>query len=222
MTREVLDQDAEEAFHRPADGTVHHDRLLLFRIRADVERTETLRQVEVDLRCAALPFPADRIPQRVLELRAVERTFARQDIRLDAPARLLLDLLEHARHDLFGVIPVLVGTDALFGTCRQLDHDLLEAEVLIDRQDQVVDLQALCSKLLLGAEDVRIVLRKAANAHQPVQCAGGLVAMDGPEFGKAYRKFAIGLQSVLEDLHVAGAVHRLQREDALILCILAG
>ena len=71
-------------------------------------------------------------------------------------------------------------------------------------------------QLLLGAEDMRVVLREAAHAHQPVQRAGRLVAMHVAELGKPDRQVAVGLQAVLEDLHVAGAVHRLQREDALV------
>ena len=78
-------------------------------------------------------------------------------------------------------------------------------------------LRHLGRQLLLGAEDMRIVLREAAHAHQPVQRAGRLVAMDIAEFGKPDRQIAVGLQAVLEDLHMAGAVHRLQREDALVV-----
>src|SRR5690606_27319791 len=129
MAGEVLDQDAEEAFHRAADGAMDHDGLLLLRIRADIERAEPLGQVEVDLRRAALPFAADRVLQRIFELRTVKRALARQDVGLDAAARLLLDLPEDARHDLFGVIPVLVGADALLWARGQLDHDLVEAEI---------------------------------------------------------------------------------------------
>jgi hypothetical protein len=51
---------------------VHHHRLLLFRILVDVERAEAFRQVEVDLRRAALPVAADRIAQGVFELRTIE------------------------------------------------------------------------------------------------------------------------------------------------------
>ncbi len=78
-------------------------------------------------------------------------------------------------------------------------------------------LQALGRHLLVGAEDMRVVLREAAHAHQAMQRAGRLVAMDVAEFRKADRQFAVGLQAMLEDLDVAGAVHRLQREDALVV-----
>ena len=120
------------------------------------------------------------------------------------------------------MVPGLVGADALFRPRRQLDADLVEAEIGIGRQDQVVDPQAFRGQLLLGAEDVRIVLREAAHAHQPMQRAGRFVAMHVAEFRKPYRQIAIGFQAVLEDLHVARAVHRLQREDAVVVGVVAG
>ena len=41
--------------------------------------------------------------------------------------------------------------------------------------------------------------------------------MAGAELGKAKRQVAVGFEALVEDLHVAGAVHRFQRVDALFL-----
>ena len=49
-----------------------------------------------------------------------------------------------------------------------------------------------------------------------------LVAMHHAEFGQTQRQVAIALQAVLEDLHMARAVHRLQRKPALVLGLVAG
>ena len=68
-----------------------------------------------------------------------------------------------------------------------------------------------------GAEDVRVVLGEAAHAHQPVQRARRLVAVHDAELGDPVGQLAIGPQPVLEDLHVARAVHRLDGELALVL-----
>ena len=46
--------------------------------------------------------------------------------------------------------------------------------------------------------------------------------MHDAEFGKAQRQVAIAFQPVLEDLHMAGAVHRLEREPALVFRFVAG
>ena len=74
----------------------------------------------------------------------------------------------------------------------------------------------------LGAEHVRVVLGEAAHAHQAVHGARRLVAMHHAEFGEPQRQVAVALQAVLEDLHVARAVHRLEREPALVLGLVAG
>ena len=70
--------------------------------------------------------------------------------------------------------------------------------------------------LVLGAEDMRVVLGEGAHAHDAVQRARRLVAVAGAELGHAQRQVAIGIQPLAEDLHMAGAVHRLQGEDALL------
>ncbi len=211
----VLDEDAEEALHRAADGAMDHHRRLLLAVGVDVVGAEPLRQVEIDLRGAALPVATDGVAQHILELRAVEGALARVDGGLDAAARLFLDLLQHVRHHGLGVIPRLVRTDALLRPGRELDHELGEAEVAVGRDDQVVDAQALRRDLLFGAEHVRVVLREAAHAQEPVQRARRLVAMHRAELGNAERQVAIRLQAVLENLDMARAVHRLDDVDPI-------
>ena len=115
------------------------------------------------------------------------------------------------------MVPEFVRADALLRPGRELHHDLVEAEVLIDRKDQLVDLVALGRELILGAEDMRVVLGERAHAHHAMQRARGLIAMHDAEFGEPQRQLAIRAQAVLEDLDMAGAVHRLQRIDALVL-----
>src|SRR3979411_1924674 len=140
----MFDQDANTPLHRAADRTLHRIRRLLVAVGFYVERAEALRQVEVDLRGAALPIAADGVAQHIFELRAVKRTFARIDRRLDAlVVALRLDLAEYGRHHAFGVIPHLVGADAFFRPGRELDCEFaLEAEIRIGGQDQIVDLEA--------------------------------------------------------------------------------
>ena len=96
----------------------------------DVEGAEALRQVEVDLRGAALPVAADGVAQHVLELRPVERALARVDAGLD-PCRPTASAICFSTrgHHVLGVVPQLVGADALLRPGRELDDDLLEAEV---------------------------------------------------------------------------------------------
>ena len=101
-------------------------------------------------------------------------------------------------------------------------RDVGEAEVLVDREDQVVHLQRLLGDLGFGDEGVSVVLGEGAHPHQPMQRAGRLEAVHLAEFRKLERQIAIRLQAVLEDLHVPGAVHRLDRVDALVVVAMLG
>ena len=51
---------------------------------------------------------------------------------------------------------------------------------------------------------------------QAVQRAGRLVAMHLAELGEPQRQVPVALQPLVEDLDMAGAVHRLDGEDALV------
>ena len=51
--------------------------------------------------------------------------------------------------------------------------------------------------LVLGAEDVAIVLGEAAHAHDAVQRAGRLVAVAGAELAIAHRQVAVAVQAQL-------------------------
>jgi hypothetical protein len=124
-------------------------------------------------------------------------------------------LVEQPSEDILGVVPHRVGADTLFRPGRSLTDHFLEAEIAVDRHHQVIDLQALRLELLLGAEHMRIVLGEGADPHQPVQRAGRLIPVHIAEFGQPDRQITVGFQPVLEDLHMAGAVHRLEREDRL-------
>ena len=57
---------------------------------------------------------------------------------------------------------------------------------------------------------MRVVLRHLADAHQAVQCAVRLVAVATAEFGQAHRQIAVAFRAAIENLHMRGAVHRLQ------------
>ena len=136
---------------------------------------------------------------------------------LTLPPNSACDAFQNLQHDVFGAVPLGVGANAFFRAGRELHDDLIEAEIAVDRPDQLVDRHAFVFKLLVGAEDVRVVLGETAHAHQAVQGARGLVAVDAAEFGHPVRQLAVGPQAMLEDLDVAGAVHRLDRELAIVL-----
>ena len=115
---------------------------------------------------------------------------------------------ERVAQALFGFIPSFVGAGTLFGAQREFDADVLEAELFVNFHHQLVEGAGFFGDLVFSTEDVGVVLHEAAHAHQAVQCAGRLVAVAGAEFGQAHGQVAVGTQAVVEDLHVAGAVHR--------------
>ena len=82
----MLDHDAGKRSIEPQMARWIITGVLLRAVRCDVEGVEPLRQIEVDLRGAALPVAANGVAQHVFELRPVKRAFARVDRGLDAIA----------------------------------------------------------------------------------------------------------------------------------------
>ena len=107
------------------------------------------------------------------------------------------------------------------GRSANFTRELREAEVAVDRGQQFDEPHRLGGDLLLGAEDVRIVLGERAHPHDAVQRAGRLVAVAGAELRQPQRQLAVGAQALAEDLDVARAVHRLQREHLVLVLDLA-
>ena len=76
--------------------------------------------------------------------------------------------------------------------------------------EQVVQVQSrscrqphhLLLDLLLGAEDVGVVLGEVPHAQQPVQHAAGLVAVQQTGLGVAHRQVAVGVPVVVVELDV--------------------
>src|SRR6185503_19723982 len=102
-----------------------------------------------------------------------------------------------------GHVPELVRACPRRWPRTERDVVAVQAKVLVDRGSELDEGRHLLLDLVLAAENVRIVLRERAHAHQPVQRARWLVAMARPELRHAQRQVAIALLPELEDLHVA-------------------
>jgi predicted TIM-barrel fold metal-dependent hydrolase len=112
-----------------------------------------------------------------------------------------------------GDVPDLVRAEPLVGAQRQLHGVQLQAAVAVDALQQPDELRRLLLDLVLAAEDVGVVLGEGAHPEDAVQGAGRLIAVAGAELGHAQRQVAVALLAVVEDLHVARAVHRLDGQD---------
>src|SRR5207237_7082013 len=72
----VLDENAEESFHRAPQSTVDHERLMPAAIFADVFEPKAPGEIEVKLHGGELPGTADRVDQLDVDLRAIKCGFA--------------------------------------------------------------------------------------------------------------------------------------------------
>ena len=208
----MLDQDADEPLVRAEDRAVEHHRAMLLPVLADVACVEPFRQHPVGLQGADLPGAPDRVLQVPFELGRIESAFARQLL----PAELLR---RHARSDdrlaklVLGLVPILVAAEAVVGPQCELDRVIVETEIPVDAVGKLAERTRLVDDLVLAAEDVSIVLRELAHAHQPVKRAVRLVAVAAAVLVEADRQFAVAGDALLEDQDVPRAVHRLQRHQ---------
>ncbi len=203
----VLDQEADEALEDAEDRPVQHHRPVPRPVLADVGGVEPLGQHVVELEGAALPGAADGVGQVELELRAVEGALAGGVVEGEAVG------VERLGQRRLGAVPGGVVAGALVGPGGELVGDLGHAHVAVDPGEEVEEAPRLVEDLVLAAEDVRVVLGHLPHAHQAVQRAVRLVAVAAAELGHPERQVAVGLRALLEDLDVAGAVHRLQRHE---------
>ena len=88
-----------------------------------------------------------------------------------------------------GLVPKLVRTHPVVGTRRDLVDDLREAEIGVDLLELRGVGHALVEDLILGAEDMGVVLGETADTQQPVKHAATFVAIHGAQFGEAYRRY---------------------------------
>jgi hypothetical protein len=205
----VLGEDADEALDRAEHDAVDHDGALLRAVGRRVVEVEVLRHLEVELDGAALPGPAERVLEVEVDLGAVEGAVALVHDVVHA------QLVEGVPEALGRRVPVLVGAHRVVGARREL-HVIGEAEVVVDRHDEVRDVHDLLGDLLARDVEVGVVLREAPHAEQPVELSGLLVPVDHAELRQAEREVAVRAGLAGEDDGAAGAVHRL---DGIILVV---
>src|SRR5690606_39551213 len=92
------------------------------------------------------------------------------------------------------------------------DAVVLEAE---RRKHEIHERQAaaqLIGHLLLGAEEMRVVLREAAHASEAIELARLLPSIDGAELREPHWQIAGAVRRGCEHADVMRAVHRLEEE----------
>src|SRR5579885_28716 len=208
--RLLLDEDAEEALNRAEQRAVNHHGAVRLVVLADVLKLEALRQVEVPLHGAELPQATDGVLDLEVNLRPVERGLALDALVIDAA------LVESLGQRRLGVRPALFRAEPLLrGVAafdRKLEADFVEAEGSEHVNDKINAVADLLANLLRRAEQVRVVNGEAAHAHQPVERARKLRAIDRAHLGVALRQVAVRALLRAVDADVERAVHRLDAE----------
>ena len=72
--------------------------------------------------------------------------------------------------------------------------------------------------LLLGAEEMRVILSEAAHAGHAIQLSRLLPSVDGSELRQPHRQIAVAVRLGGENFDVMRAVHRLQHEAIQQTC----
>ncbi len=126
-----------------------------------------------------------------------------------------LELVERGAQRVRRRLPVLVRADGIFGAGGELDG-VFETEELIHLVDDAHDPLDLLRDLLGQHEDVRVVLREAAHAHEPVQLSALFVAVHDAQLAHADGKILIAVRLRLVHEQPARAVHGL---DGAVLAV---
>ena len=206
----MLDQDAHEPLHAAERGAVDHHRPVRLVVGAGVLQPEPLGQDVIELHGAELPFPADAVADDEIGLRPVERRLA---------GRLLVGqahLVEHRADVVLGPSPDVAGRTLVLGivrvALREPDAVVGQSQARVEEELRHLHRRAeLASDLLVGAEQVGVVLGEAADAGQPRELARLLVAVDRAELGQPQRQIAVAPRLRGVDLDVVRAVHRLEQ-----------
>src|SRR5712692_10079350 len=210
----MLDQHAEESFDRSEQRPMHHHGPMGLVVFADVLQFESFRQIEIPLHRSELPQTPNRIFDLEIDLRTIERRFAFHALVINA-AR-----IQTRGQRAFGLRPIFflaqIELTGVASLDRQLEFDLFKSERLQNLVSEVNTVINLSPNLFRRAKQVRIVNGEAAHAHQAVQRARKLSAIDRAHLGVALRQIAIRslLRFVYTDVH--RAIHRLQTELGLL------
>ena len=163
----------------------------------------------VNLNRSALPFAAKSVVQLELKLGSVKGSFLGLNLVIQS------GLVASVGKRFFGALPSGFVANVVVGHRRKFNDQLVKAKVVVNVLEQFAELGDLRSNLRLFAKNVRVVLDKAANAHDSVQSSAWLVANVVTKLGKAQRQILVTALAALENLKRARAVHRLDGEQAL-------
>ena len=201
----MLDQDGDETLDGSEHGTVDHDGTLLLVGSVDEPQIEAFGKHVIELNCAELVLAADGVANNEVDLRAVEGPLPLGNPERGSP------VLQGAAEIVFGTVPQPVVPGAVHRTGREYDLHVA-AEQFVTLEDHAHDAEYLVPHLLGRAEDVCVVLGKAAHAREPGHGSGELVAVEPAEIGESQRQIPVGRAPGGKHQAVRRAIHRLDGE----------
>ncbi len=155
-----------------------------------------------------MPGAADGVDELDVDFGAVERGFAGDGFIRNV--ELLHGFGKRGR----GALPVFGLAGVIFRMggipVGELDFEFVETEIFHHGEGEIDAGFDFAFDLRRRAENVRVVLREAADAEEAVEHAAALVAIDGAEFGEPHGKIAIAVQLRFVNENVARAVHGLE------------
>ena len=159
----MLQEQRQEALHRPEQRPVDHERAVSLVVRADVPHVEALRLLKIHLEGGQLPAPADGVAQMHVDLGSVEGALALGHGVRNA-AR-----VQGRSQGLGGLVPLLEAAQVLVGPRGELGLELGHPERTQHPQHEAQQALQLGAQLLGRAEDVRVVLGHPPHPGQAVQ-----------------------------------------------------
>ena len=202
-----FDHDADKTFERSQNRAMQHDWTMFRAVCTDVIRVQTFRQNKVHLQGATLPITTNRVGQNKLKLWPIKSTFARVEFKLISSG------LGRGFQRTLGFGPDVVLASAGFRPIREFYLEVFKSKVCVYLGQEFDEKLGFSLDLILAAENMRIVLRKAANTHDTMQSARWFVTVARTKLGHAQRQIAVRFQTLIIDLYVTRAVHRLQSVD---------
>ena len=185
---EVFDEHADEALHRSERRAVDHHRAVHLAVASLVGQVEALRQVVVHLNGAELPLASDDVLDHEVNFGSVEGRFTG----LLGPGH--AEAFRRITAGLFGLVPAgrvadvlrrvrvaKADTNAVVFHPERSENDLHEFDAA----------QHFLRDLVLGHEEVRVVLGEATHAGHARDFARLFPAVHRAEFGQAQRQITV-------------------------------
>ena len=119
----------------------------------------------------------------------------------------------------FRLIPHGIRSRADGRPVGQTNAGDIEAHIFVNRTQQFAESYAFALDLIFCAENVRIVLHHLPHTHKAVQSAVRFIAVAIAEFRHADGEFAIAANALVENLHMTGAVHRLEAKHTRLFAL---